>query len=537
VYRVLLFGVATLHADSTSSHSSIRKTINGKRKTQMTMARIKFLVLIWCLAPCAESLFGFTSRSLTSVRPQVSTTSRLRAGAESAAADDDEDDGEMDPVILFEGGRTDEKPTRAIILMDCFCEYHGMYMGFRAQQMGIAVIPLLSSYLYDFLMATHPEDAEQHRRIRIPSKDKMKAWMKRLPPLEIVGVYCESDSGLADAESLRKALNVSCRDDPDELEARRNKYLMHEMIKEDPSMPVLRQNLCQTLSEAQFFAQSLFESGHQYVVIKPYRGVASEGVQLCRNSDEVAQAFEKIHGSAVFGSKDRHESVLLQEFLEGPEYAIDVVSRNGDHKIAAVWRYDKRPANGASFCYFQTRLVDPTVDSNVETICSYIKNILHRLGIKYGISHNEVVLTKNRGPMLIEVNCRQHNMDFAPITMACIGYNALDMTLCAFFGDDEDWEQFPDQPVLLGHGCMVHLVNFAEGTLKNVKFLNETRRLKSFLDGQIYEYFLTPGEEIKPTVDIRSDAGWVQLINQDEKELDKDYKKIVEWMPSMFEVE
>ena len=29
------------------------------------------------------------------------------------------------------------------------------------------------------------------------------------------------------------------------------------------------------------------------------------------------------------------------------------------------------------------------------------------------------------GSRLIEVNCRQHNTDFAPMTNACIGYNGM----------------------------------------------------------------------------------------------------------------
>ena len=499
------------------------------------LGRIQLLLVATWLVPCVQSLFGSLRRT-PDTRLHRATLQRsvslLRAGS-----DQGDEDELLDPIIVFRGSEDGEEvPQRAIILMDSFCPYHGMFLVSRAQEFsGTAVIPVLSNYLYDFLMATEPENADEYKRMRLPTD--LAAWRQRLPPMELVGVYCESDSGLPDAERLRKDLSVVCRDDPDELEARRNKFLMQEKIRKDTDAPALRQKLCTRLSEAQEYASSLFDEGHKYVVVKPYRGVASEAVQLCQNSDEVARAFDAILGSAIFGSRDRHESVLLQEFLQGQEYAIDVVSRNGRHKVAAVWRYDKRPANGASFCYYQTRLIDADMDPCFHKVCDYISKTLTALGIRYGISHNEVIVTSDRGPMLVEVNCRQHNMDFIPVTMACIGYNAFDMLLISMLADEKDWEQFPDLPVLHGHGCMVHLVNSAEGRLKGVNFLEEMSRLGSFVDGEVYEYFLAPGSPIKPTIDIRSDAGWVQLINEDEEALVRDYNQIVEWMPNMFEVE
>lgn len=40
-------------------------------------------------------------------------------------------------------------------------------------------------------------------------------------------------------------------------------------------------------------------------------------------------------------------AVLCQEFLVGPEYVVDTVTSAGEHKVTAVWKYDKRPCNSA----------------------------------------------------------------------------------------------------------------------------------------------------------------------------------------------
>ena len=44
-------------------------------------------------------------------------------------------------------------------------------------------------------------------------------------------------------------------------------------------------------------------------------------------------------------------AVLCQEFLKGKEYVVDHVSRDGVHKTAMIYVYDKRPANGSAFVY------------------------------------------------------------------------------------------------------------------------------------------------------------------------------------------
>jgi len=441
----------------------------------------------------------------------------------------------------------DSPPEQVLVLMDGFCPYHGGYLAARAKEIsGAAVVHVLSNYLFGYLQSiANSEEELPSEALRLPeSPEEIQEWKNALgKDARLVAVYCESDSGLADAERLRNLLQVECLDDPVIHEARRNKYLMQETVRRKAGLAVAKQRLCETIDEARAFAGDLFALQQQQerrVVVKPIRGVASESVYLCQNLNEVDKAWKEITSTQVFGSGAQHENVLVQEFVDGTEYAVDVVSRDGDHKIAAIWRYDKRPANGASFCYFKTELIDAEMDESVMEICAYVKSALAALGVKWGLSHNEVIVpsmddSESRGPRLIEINCRQHNMDFCPLTMACIGYNAFDMMLVAFLGGEDDWANYPDMPLLRAHGCMVHLVNYASGCLKQNFYLQEISDLPSVFDYEVYERFCTPGERIEPTLDIRSDAGWAQLINEDPDELQRDFEQIVKWMPSMFE--
>lgn len=240
---------------------------------------------------------------------------------------------------------------------------------------------------------------------------------------------------------------------------------------------------------------------------------------------------------------------LVQEFASGTEYAVDIVSKNGQHKVAALWRYDKRQANCAPFVYFATELVDAQTPEG-ELVCEYAIKALDALGVKYGLTHSEFILDGKEGVVrLVEVNCRQHNTNFAPLVMAAIGYNALDMLLDAYLGDLPHlppetehlrlvWDDIPERPITRACGAVVHLVCFQQGELVEIReeVLNEMESLPSVYALEIYDHFQIIGNQIEKTINIRSDCGWVHLINDDQDQFKRDYDRIVELMPLMFVV-
>ncbi len=265
----------------------------------------------------------------------------------------------------------------------------------------------------------------------------------------------------------------------------------------------------------------------------------------------------------MFGSLfQTNEAVLVQQYIGGIEYAVDVVSKKGQHKVAAVYQYDKRPTNGGPFVYFATQLADLSEDKKAKMAADYvIQQVLPALDFQWGLTHTEVKVlpqhlttssTSNSYCQLIEVNCRQHNTDFAPMTDICIGYNALDMLLAAYldfpatstiFNANEEeeelppllWDSVPTYPTLRLRGYIVHLVCHVCGEIQDIQYTDVIQELPSFATMEIYPKFL-PSSYVTPTVDIRSDAGWIHLINDDPNQLQSDYDTIVNLMPTMFTV-
>ncbi len=442
------------------------------------------------------------------------------------------------------------EPKRALVLMDVFSQYHGIFLSQQAREAyGVATISVLSDYMKGYFETQAPNELERWKREFIPTQSQFQQWMDSLNGYELVAISCESDSGLADSERFGNNLKLSCHNGFNE--ARRHKYQMQETLRE-AGLEVVQQRLCSDVDEAMMFAEEIgvrIKGGEKMVVVKPVRGVASDDVYLCKDLLSVKEAFGKIQGSSVFGSPwEKHDKVLVQEFAVGQEFAIDMICKDGEKKIAAIWKYDKRPVNGAPFVYFATEIYD---GEHNQILYDYVSKALDALDIRWGMTHNEVILTKD-GPRLVEVNCRQHNMDFIPLVMACYGYNAFDMLLAAYFGGNTstsypsetaglrlNWDLLPQIPSKRMKGAMVHLSCFVDGKLQSVNdsALKEIQQMKSVMDLEVYGYFLEVGNQIQKTIDIRTDCGWVQLVNPDAGAFEKDYNRIVTLMPTIFKVE
>ena len=452
----------------------------------------------------------------------------------------------------------DQQPTKAIIIMDGFSPYHGEYLSHAARYVhGAAVIHILSDFMTRYLYQV--EKQTQHLSSRLPDLDDGKAveeWIAALPKtLEICGIYCESDSGLEDAERLGVALGLYPRCHDGITAARRDKFLMNQVVSEVGGLDVVKQQSCTSLEEAEAFAKGLGlsedseSSSSVLVVAKPLRGVASDDVHLCSNLQSLRKAFTKIMHSPIFGSATaaKHKEVLLQEFATGTEYAVDVVCRDGERKAAAVFKYDKRAVNGAPFVYHSTQLVSGEGEVEQE-VCNYIFKALDALGVRWGLSHVEVIAETSRETgkirvRLVEVNCRQHNTNFCPLTNACIGYNALDLVLAAHLGNDDGqglhWDEIPTLPTTRAYGAIVHFVSHVEGKISQINFdiLDEMHDLSSVMEMLVYPQFLKDGNPIHRTIDIRSDTGYAHIINNEEEAFTRDYDRLVQLQKDMFEVE
>lgn len=238
---------------------------------------------------------------------------------------------------------------------------------------------------------------------------------------KLVGVLAGAETGVEAADELSERLGLRSNGTKFS-EARRNKYVMGEAVR-SAGLRAVKQLRSASWLEIDSFIKDWRPEPFK-VIVKPMDSAGSDDVTLCRSLAEVQAAFGNIIGK-VNGLGIVNRELLVQEYLEGDEYVVDMVSRDGVHKVVAIWLYDRRPANGASFVCFGQRLL--TADEpRVREIIEYQKRVVTALGIRNGPTHGEVKWFKDE-PVLVEVGARCHGGDglWVKACDECFGYNQV----------------------------------------------------------------------------------------------------------------
>ncbi|MFK0257736.1 ATP-grasp domain-containing protein [Streptomyces sp. NPDC090445] len=146
------------------------------------------------------------------------------------------------------------------------------------------------------------------------------------------------------------------------------------------------------------------------VVLKP-RGLAgSVGVVLVRSAQEMAAGFSVAASAARDGAQRHGGGALVEEFLVGPEVAVD--SAIVDGVITPLFLVRKRFGPEPFFEETGQSMdaADPLPAD--EALVSMLQAAHSALGIRNGMTHTEVRLTAD-GPVIVEVNGRLAG-DFVP---------------------------------------------------------------------------------------------------------------------------
>ena len=215
-------------------------------------------------------------------------------------------------------------------------------------------------------------------------------------------------------------------------------------------------------------------------------------------------------------------AVLLQEYLQGKEYIVDHVSRDGVHKTTMVWVYDRRPANGAGFVCFGEHCV-PSDSPVAQQLIAYTRGCLDALRITNGATHTEVMMTES-GPCLVEVNSRCHGAagSWMPLARALTGYTQVDACVDAFL-DGHAFAGLPEiPPQFQASGQVSMLVSYHEGEVESTHF-HKVRELPSVV---FLEENLHAGRRLEKTIDLFSLIGMCVLVHSDPMVLSNDLDQI-----------
>uniref|UniRef100_A0A6U8NLE2 ATP-grasp domain-containing protein n=3 Tax=Emiliania huxleyi TaxID=2903 RepID=A0A6U8NLE2_EMIHU len=389
----------------------------------------------------------------------------------------------------------------------------GACVAVEATKRGYAVVAVWSAVVTKDLRNMVPEHAKGLRyHAQVDEGESIEATTQLLrkaaAPHKVDAVICGAETGVELADRLSQRSGLASNGT--ELGNRRDKHTQQQAVRE-AGMRAVRETLgTEWQTVAGWVASELEANGK--VVLKPVESAGSDGVKLCASLEESKAHFETLMGAQRrVGAQGG--AVLCQEFLVGPEYVVDTVTSAGEHKVTAVWKYDKRPCNGAAFVYFGMLPVPPS-EAVAQRLIGYVLPVLDALQIRYGATHGEVILTKD-GPCLVEMNCRPHGGDgnWLPMARALTGgYSQVDALLDAFV-EPQRFAALPPCPGTWQAAAQEFLVvSTQEGKVASAPGYELARSLRSFVS---LEAFVSVGDQLARTVDVFTQAASIVLVHAD----------------------
>jgi biotin carboxylase len=163
------------------------------------------------------------------------------------------------------------------------------------------------------------------------------------------------------------------------------------------------------------------------LVIKPNGGTASVGISVARSRADLDLCFTK---ASATHSAFRSQGILAERFFEGPQFSIEGFSEGGEHVFAAITRKYSDPV---TFVEMGHVLPAPLSAAESVMIHQYARDVLDALGVRFGPTHTEFVLT-SEGPRIIETHLRVGS-DMCPLVPVVTGIDLLEMQIRQTLGE------------------------------------------------------------------------------------------------------
>lgn len=169
------------------------------------------------------------------------------------------------------------------------------------------------------------------------------------------------------------------------------------------------------------------------VVVKPVDLNSGTAVRRVSGEAALADAFAEITAPER-NTRDQPLArlALVEQVLEGPEYSVEAVTRDGVTTVLGVTAKSvtevSRPVTGGTHAvgYVESGHDFPAPLDAAEraTITGHVTRVLDAVGYSHGISHTEVRLTAH-GPRLVELNPRQGGGYIFDLVRLVTGYDPL----------------------------------------------------------------------------------------------------------------
>jgi hypothetical protein len=395
------------------------------------------------------------------------------------------------------------------------------------QKRGIDVYSLLAGgEPCELLKKTHrPDDFREERAVpEGAAPADVVAWLRER---RVAHVLAGAEGSVATADALSEALGLSTSNGTALSEPRGNKLAMAKRFAEAGlrTIPTVATSHLETHGVKE--AREWLRNGP--VVVKPVHSAGTEDVYLCKDIAAIEQAIARIVGKVnVIGLRNRE--AVLQPFVHGTEYNIDVVVSNGVPRLAWIWRYHLTPSPTSAHVVDYVDLVDPESDE-AKRIGDILFRAAEALGIRWGPLHLELFVD-SEGPILLEAGARIGG-GLGPLTAAATDVDVWELVAEAYLSPDEFARNAHRAYRKFKHARYVALSNFAPNRVMyrpDASIEDSPERLLRTLPSFHGVSFLRPhGAPVPITGSIPTALGFLELLAEDPATLDRDLAQLRRW--------
>ncbi|MER5950165.1 ATP-grasp domain-containing protein [Streptomyces sp. NPDC001904] len=401
-----------------------------------------------------------------------------------------------------------------VVLVDAYTS--GKYLPPEFAALGADLVHVQSTP--EFMPSMPPPELSGFRAALV--HDDLDKTLLRLAEFAPVCVMAGQEPGVNLADLLSERLGLPTNGTA-RSRARRDKYHMGETLRA-AGLHCAKQFKSRDSGELVRWSE---QTGEWPVVVKPLNSAAGDGVFICSDAQEVRRAAESIlQSETIYG--DTNTEVLVQSWLQGTEYVVDMVSYGGNRYVCGVWEYQKRLLPSGRLIYDRERLLAPD-EGPAHELIAYVERALEALGVQFGPTHAEVIVTP-QGPALVEVGTRIAGNMHPGFHNVCAGGNQATLTALAYLSPADfvrgyagrHYDKHREAICCTTSTTLSGVVESVdEQAVEAIRDLETVARL---------DLKLAPGDLMRPTVDLYSSTMRIFMSGTSMDAIDRDCERIEE---------
>ncbi|ACC98549.1 Putative phosphoribosylglycinamide synthetase [Elusimicrobium minutum Pei191] len=343
--------------------------------------------------------------------------------------------------------------------------------------------------------------------------DSLQSLLEEFGKHNFAAVIPGTESGVEVAERLSEYFKLPSNDFKT-VALRRDKHLMQQALK-NAGLKYISFLKTAKVEEALSWIE---KNNFKKIVIKPLMSAGTDGVKVCEDKDSVKKAFESLIGTKDgFGRKN--DEVLVEQFIEGKEIVVNCVSRGGEHILTDVMIYNKILTVDKNPVYDASLLIKNLTPEFKECV-DYTFKVLNVLGIKYGASHTEIMLTPE-GPVLIETGARVMGR-LSEIYWEALGRNSIDLILDSYLDGVKHKENMLKPYNPKKSFLYKYFISYANAEISSLPVFDSLGELPCVRE--LTFALARQSMRVKKTIDMPTMPGEGVFISEQEEEIINAYK-------------